>query len=717
MQNGQVDLGESYQIIGQIGSGGGGTVYKAYHKRLQKFVVIKKMHGNFSCSSNNRRETDVLKNLRHTYLPQVLDFIETQDAVYTVMDFIEGQSFQQLLDQGRTFTLGEAARYGSQLCEALEYLHTRKIPIIHGDVKPANIMLTPENNICLIDFNISGFMSGTGFMSVGYTSGYASPEQVRAVLQHNQMTQQMTTNRRNAYYSEHGTEILGGDPQYTGQGTGGPLSSDGNSYTIDNSENLIDERADIYSAGAFVYALITGKKPDSDYSQIVPLSVFKRFSSGFANAVDKAMEYDPRHRYATAAEFGKALRGYSRIDRRYKTVIAEQRILYVCLFFGIMFCAMIALTGRVKMKTEKSEYYDDLVSQMDEARTGGSEDEFDELYDKAVKTDSKSAGAYWQKARYLYEQKEYDKDIDYIEASAVKISTADQGDIGDLYFIEGNSQYEIGDYAAANNSYLTAIRYNDTNPEYYSDYAISLVETGQSDEAEKILQKAVDNGLAEDQLYLVKGEIEKAKGNMDEARSDFTSCIGSADDDYTKMRAYIMMSKTYDSEDNDQQSLIAEAELLEKARTDVAADQQANILERLAQAYIDLFNQTEDTQYANKALNVFGTIMKMGWDSMNTYNNIVVMYERSGNLQAARQYADKMCKKYGDRYESYKRLAFIEIDVQNAKDDGARDYSDFLEYYKKATELYKDQVDGNKTDAEMQMLDQNYGQLKSDGLL
>ena len=58
------------------------------------------MHGNFSCSSNNRRETDVLKNLRHTYLPQVLDFIETQDAVYTVMDFIEGQSFQQLLDQG-----------------------------------------------------------------------------------------------------------------------------------------------------------------------------------------------------------------------------------------------------------------------------------------------------------------------------------------------------------------------------------------------------------------------------------------------------------------------------------------------------------------------------------------------------------------------------------------------------------------------------------------
>ena len=66
-----------------------------------------------------------------------------------------------------------------QLCSALQYLHEQIPPIIHGDIKPANIMLTPKGDICLIDFNISFFMnSGT---VLGYTDGYTSPEQYQRV--------------------------------------------------------------------------------------------------------------------------------------------------------------------------------------------------------------------------------------------------------------------------------------------------------------------------------------------------------------------------------------------------------------------------------------------------------------------------------------------------------------------------------------------------------
>lgn len=61
---------------------------------------------------------------------------------------------------------------GMQLCSALDYLHNQKPPIIHSDIKPANIMLTPQGNICLIDFNISFFLDGTAI--VGYTHGYSS---------------------------------------------------------------------------------------------------------------------------------------------------------------------------------------------------------------------------------------------------------------------------------------------------------------------------------------------------------------------------------------------------------------------------------------------------------------------------------------------------------------------------------------------------------------
>ena len=63
------------------------------------------------------------------------------------------------------------------------YLHGQDIPILHGDIKPANIMLTPGDNICLIDFNISGYFEQNEIMAIGYSKGYAAPEQKALVLE------------------------------------------------------------------------------------------------------------------------------------------------------------------------------------------------------------------------------------------------------------------------------------------------------------------------------------------------------------------------------------------------------------------------------------------------------------------------------------------------------------------------------------------------------
>ncbi len=186
----QKQLKDTYDIEGQIGEGGGGSIYKAYHKRLQKEVVIKKMHMRSRNIHKNRQEADILKNLRHSYLPQVLDFIETGDEVYTVIDFIPGESFQQLLDRHVTFSQDKIIKYARQLCEALIYLHGQKIPILHGDIKPANIMLTPADDVCLIDFNISGFFEQNEIMAIGYSKGYAAPEQKALVLEIQQRMQQ-----------------------------------------------------------------------------------------------------------------------------------------------------------------------------------------------------------------------------------------------------------------------------------------------------------------------------------------------------------------------------------------------------------------------------------------------------------------------------------------------------------------------------------------------
>ena len=75
----QEKLKDTYDIIGQVGEGGGGSVYKAYHKRLQKEVVIKRMHVKSQNELKNRQEVNILKNLRNSYLPQVYDFLDTGD--------------------------------------------------------------------------------------------------------------------------------------------------------------------------------------------------------------------------------------------------------------------------------------------------------------------------------------------------------------------------------------------------------------------------------------------------------------------------------------------------------------------------------------------------------------------------------------------------------------------------------------------------------------
>ena len=83
-------LENAYEIIDEIGAGGGGIIYKARHLRLQTDVVVKKIKDEVRGKIRSRQEADILKKLKHPYLPRVYDFIETEDGVYTVMDFIHG---------------------------------------------------------------------------------------------------------------------------------------------------------------------------------------------------------------------------------------------------------------------------------------------------------------------------------------------------------------------------------------------------------------------------------------------------------------------------------------------------------------------------------------------------------------------------------------------------------------------------------------------------
>ncbi|MCR4641668.1 MAG: protein kinase [Lachnospiraceae bacterium] len=166
-----------YEIRGRIGAGGGGTVYRAWHCNLRKDVIIKRIHDKITDEEQQRTEADILKNLHHPYLPQVFDYFVIDGVAYTVMDFIEGESLQKMLNRGVRFSEKQVLKYARQLTEAVDYLHSRRVPIIHGDIKPDNIMHTPEDNICLIDFNISGISTDGNAYTFGYSPGFSAPEQ------------------------------------------------------------------------------------------------------------------------------------------------------------------------------------------------------------------------------------------------------------------------------------------------------------------------------------------------------------------------------------------------------------------------------------------------------------------------------------------------------------------------------------------------------------
>jgi Protein kinase domain len=264
LTQGQV-LHNRYRIAALIGQGGFGAVYRAWDLSLKQPCALKEnLEASPQAQRQFEREAVILAGLRHPNLPRVTDyFFLPGQGQYLVMDFVSGQSLEQIVAINRgPLPEQEALKWIDQVCSALEYLHSQNPPIIHRDIKPQNIIVTPQGQAMLVDFGISKIFDpalSTTQGARGVTPGFSPPEQY-------------------------------------GQARTTPLS-------------------DLYSLAGTLYYLLTGHNPPEALDRLIhsyplaPPSQFNRaISLATASAILKALELDNQKRFPSVREFRQALK-------------------------------------------------------------------------------------------------------------------------------------------------------------------------------------------------------------------------------------------------------------------------------------------------------------------------------------------------------------------------------------------------------------------------
>jgi serine/threonine protein kinase/tetratricopeptide (TPR) repeat protein len=283
-------LDGKFKIVQVLGEGGMGTVYKVeqvgkpgYFRAVKELIINPTMPADERTSAIERfdKEIDLLFNLKHPLIPSLILSFQERGNYYFVMEFVPGRNLEKILEDAKA-PLGEdqVIHWMMKVCEALTYIHTRTPPIILRDLKPGNIMITPDGNVQLIDFGIARKFDPnkrTNTENLG-TISYASPEHL------------------------------------------GSITAPGQKRSAANPGKLVqtDARSDIYSLGATMYHLLTNHEPDpiqtppsgsilAKNPRLHTVKIGNRVVCPIEQVIIKAMQQDPTKRFQNAEAMRVAL--------------------------------------------------------------------------------------------------------------------------------------------------------------------------------------------------------------------------------------------------------------------------------------------------------------------------------------------------------------------------------------------------------------------------
>jgi len=264
-----------YEIVGELGRGAMGVVYKATDPVIGRTVAVKTIK--LSAEGTGLTRPELLARfqtearaaglLTHPNIVVVFDAGEEDGLYYIIMELVEGRSLQALLDDGHTFPLPRVLRIMEQACSALQFAHERNV--VHRDIKPANLMLTGDDTVKVTDFGTAKILQFGTVQQTAHVMGtpsYMSPEQVKG--------------------------------------------------------RAVDGRSDIFSLGVMLYEMVTGEKPFPGQNittviykivneePVPPKQVDPSIHPGISAVVMRALAKDPDTRYQSCREMLEDLHNY-----------------------------------------------------------------------------------------------------------------------------------------------------------------------------------------------------------------------------------------------------------------------------------------------------------------------------------------------------------------------------------------------------------------------
>lgn len=438
-------LDGKYKILNKIGQGGMSVVYLAMNEKANKQWAIKEMrkekNKNYEIMKQSLiTETNLLKELKHPYLPSIADIIESDNTIIIVMDYVEGRPLSDILTEEGTIEEDKVADYAIQLCDVLDYLHSQKPPIIYRDLKPANIMLRPDGKITLIDFGTArkyNYDSVSDTTCLG-TIGYAAPE------------------------------------QFAGE-----------------TLRQTDARTDIYNLGATMYHLLTGVNPSEPPYELYPIRRWdESLSNGLEKIILRATRKDPDKRFNDCKEMSYALQHFRDLDDSYIATQKKKIFLFAAsLILSFTFFSMAIVVNGME-KREISKVYNNYLSEaaLKIASTGGKnvvDTDILKLFQDAINVSPNSTEAYIRMLDYYCDLGQTRNGLMAISAM-IASGTGDLSNnddlmmrMGQIYFLGNSKDTEF------NIDYGTAARYFDKvnikkypQAKYYSSLSKSLSEIG-----------------------------------------------------------------------------------------------------------------------------------------------------------------------------------------------------------------------------------------------